>query len=245
MRSTGILIALLLFAVPLRADETELSLQTQAARAHYRAGQVYFRSGELRRALAEFRAAQLDDARPELDYNLGLTLDRLGDAAAAIDAYRRFLSVRPDSEERSRLEQRILVLERSVGELELKSRVVGASITIDDEPLGASRVEAAVRLTVGSHVVVASKDGYVSTRLTVQIAAGTRARLAIDPHLSSDATLSRKAKLGIGLGVGGGVLAVTGIVLGVYFGTREPAPFDPGGAAGVVAVRPLAARRTP
>jgi len=221
-----------------RAEE-ELSPQVRSARAHYHAGQAYFRQGELERALAEFQASARDDARPELDYNIGLTCDRLGDATRAIDAYRKFLAARPDVAERSEIEARMLALERAVGELQIDSRMRGASVTLDGVLLDAGHLGQPIRVNAGRHEIVARKEALLTQQRTVEAEARKRTVIEIDPR-EPERGLDRRAKLGIGLGVSGALLVVAGVALGVYFGTRSPSPFDPGGAAGVVSVRPLA-----
>lgn len=225
---------------PTGAAPAELEPETRAARAHFRAGQAYFQAGDLRRALLEFQASQRDDWRPELDYNIGLTYDRLGDAARAIEAYRRFLVARPGSEEKALLQVRMVTLERSVGELVVLSKVIGATITVDDELLDVLHIGQPLRLTAGAHALAASKEGLFSSRATARVEAGKRIVVELDPRAAREAGLERRTKLGIGLGVAGGLLVVAGVALGVYFGTREPEPFDPGGTAGVIAVRPIA-----
>jgi tetratricopeptide (TPR) repeat protein len=239
LRARCVLVATLLCAAPAGAADEELSPETRTARAHYRAGQAYFRQGELRRALAEFKAAARDDARPELDYNIALTHDRLGDAARAIDGYRRFLAARPDAAERHELEARIVTLERSVGELVIHTRVRGAAVLLDGEIVDTLSYNRPLRVTEGAHELSASKAPLMTQRRTVRTVAGKRVEVEIDPR-EGDGGLDRRARLGIGLGVGAAVLVLTGVALGVYFGTRDPEAFDPGGAGGVVTVRPVA-----
>jgi hypothetical protein len=227
-------------AGPLQAsDDDALTPGTRAARAHFHAGQAYFRRGELRRALAEFQLARQDDARPELDYNLGLTYDRLGDAARAIDAYRRFLAAGPEPSSRAEVEDRLAALEPLVGELVLATQVPDALITVDGEPLPVGAAARPLRLTSGAHTIVAAKEPWLPQRRSVQVKAGQRVELAIDPR-HPQRGIDRRTKLGIGLGVGAAGVAIVAIALGVYFGTRAPGAYDPGGAAGVVGVRPLA-----
>ena len=67
-----------------------------AALSAYRAGQEAFRRGDLAGARTQFQAAVSADANAyEAHYALGTTLQRLGETNAAVDAYRRALSVAP------------------------------------------------------------------------------------------------------------------------------------------------------
>jgi tetratricopeptide (TPR) repeat protein len=232
---------LLFFSTGARADEAvpDLDAMARAARAHFQAGQAYYKRGDLRRALAEFKAATRDAARPELDYNIGLTYERLGDAARAIEAYQRYLAARPGDELTGDLTARVAALERSVGELVVSSRVMGAAVALDGEVLDAQALGRPLRVTEGRHELTASKEPLLPQHRTVRVEAGQRVIVDIDPR-EADRGLDRRTRIAIGVGVGAAVVVIVGVALGVYFGTRAPAPVDPGGAAGVVGVRPLA-----
>ncbi len=172
---------------------------TSAAPEHYDAGRTYFQAGDLRRAIVEFRAAQRDDDRPPLDYNLGVCFERLGDAARAVDAFRRFLARQADVPDRPALEARIAALEQRVGVLMLVSSTPEASFTVDDEAVlvPADRL---LRLTAGHHHVVASKEGYRSHALDITVLAGARVHAEFslvspgEPREASSARLGHRAR---------------------------------------------------
>ena len=81
----------------------------QRAQLHYQAAVSYFEEESFEQALVEFRSAHRLSQRPELLYNIGLTLERLGRWDEAAEAHQAFLDAvpgHPDADEaRARLER--------------------------------------------------------------------------------------------------------------------------------------------
>jgi len=200
---------------------------TSAAPAHYDAGRTYFQAGDLRRAIVEFRAAQRDDDRPPLDYNLGICFERLGDAARAVDAFRRFLARQAEVPERASLEARIAALEKRVGALTLVSRTPDTRFTVDDETVLVPD-DGSLRLTAGRHHIVASKDGYSSHALDVTVVAGARVDAELTLVSPAEIAKRRRRTLAIALGTTGAIIAAgIAVGLGVYFGDKaQPHPYQ-------------------
>lgn len=80
------------------------------ARAHYQAGVAKYNAAQYDEAVAEFRAAEQLAPSPMNDYNIGLALDRKGDAAGAIAAYRAYLDRSPNAANRADVEGAIAKL---------------------------------------------------------------------------------------------------------------------------------------
>lgn len=187
-----------------------------AARGHFKAGEVYFGRGDFRRALIEFQEAQRDADRPELDYNLGETYDRLGDAASAARCYRRYLDRRPGAADAPEVRARVEAADLRTGRLRIASVVPGALFLIDGQPVTAVEAAAPLALTEGRHSVKATRDGYQATTAEVDVAAGSETRLALDPTRAS-------SRWWIGVLVGA-VLVVAGIAAGVAVATGRQSP---------------------
>ncbi|MBP8808689.1 MAG: hypothetical protein KBG48_05490 [Kofleriaceae bacterium] len=77
------------------------------ARAHYQAGTAKFAAAQYDEAVAEFRAADALAPSPMNDFNIGLALDRKGDAAGAVAAYRSYLNRSPNAANRGEVEASI------------------------------------------------------------------------------------------------------------------------------------------
>jgi hypothetical protein len=155
--------------------------ELEAARAHYLAGKAYFVGGNLPRALREFQAAASNMDLPELDYNLALTYDKLGNAARAIEFYDRYRARRPDDGQARELAARIAELATKVGRVSIATTVPGAAFMLDEEPLEASKLNKPFQVTFGVHRLVASKDGYHARALEVRVTAGQEIRVELDP----------------------------------------------------------------
>ncbi len=208
-----------------------------AARAHYLAGRAYYAAGDFRRALGEFIAARGDADRPELDYNIGLVYEGLGDAARAVAAYERFLSRRPRRQEDASLDQRLVALRTRVGALTIETHVAGTTITVDGEPVDPVAARQEIATTVGAHRVVAAREGMFSHGETVQVWAGRTTRVAIDPDAHARRRLPGWA---IALITTGSVLLVGGAVTGGVLGARAAGPGGYSGnvAPGLVSIHP-------
>lgn len=225
MRAIGpwIGIALALLGPLARAADAPVAPEVATARAHYQAGKVYFEQGDLRRALKEFQEAARDAGRPELDFNIARTYDRLAEPAHALEHYRRYLRSTPSGGARAEVEARIAELETQVGGLLVRTHTAGAQILIDEESVPASELTRPVSLGQGAHRVVAAKEGFLSATATAQVVAGKVTAIEIDPI--GGAAARPRSRWWIGLVVGGAAVVVAGaVVAGVLVGRGGGAP---------------------
>jgi tetratricopeptide (TPR) repeat protein len=238
-RARLFVLAALVASSPAQADRRALStpLATQAARAHYEAGVVYYQQGDPRRALAEFLAAQRDDDRPALDFDIASCYERLGDPARAAQRLRRFLERDPSVPDRSLVQARIARLEESLGELRVRASPADVTLTLDDDttPLPIGSV---VRVGAGRHQVSATREGYLPRGIDVVVTRGALTEGFIDLGPPPAEHRRKRRALAIGLGIAGGALVIGGaIVVGVVLGTRgRLEPFV--GNVGVITVNP-------
>lgn len=101
-------------------EETEEEAEAPAsdgrdreARMLFEAGQTAFEDGRFSNALDYFERAYELTARPELLYNVGVSAERLRMDERAVSALRQYLEEAPNVENRSSIESRIAILERS------------------------------------------------------------------------------------------------------------------------------------
>ncbi|HEY3802653.1 MAG TPA: hypothetical protein VGL61_08585 [Kofleriaceae bacterium] len=90
-------------AAPSAADKRRAAELAAQSAEHYK-------RGELEVAVALLRQAYELYPQPNLLYNLGLSLEKLGDAKGAIDAYQQYLADAKDVADRAEIEQRIAAL---------------------------------------------------------------------------------------------------------------------------------------
>jgi hypothetical protein len=229
---------LVLVTVVGAAWATEGGVAEQAARGHFLAGKAYYASGEYKRALGEFLAARTDDDRPELDYNIGLSYEQLGDAARAVAAYDRFTARQPivDVAEASELARRVGALRAHIGHIVIASLVPTSILTLDGSRLEPLQRGALLPVTAGPHEVTASADGMFERTKRVVVAAGDTTRVEIDPMSRAR---SRLAPWAVALISVGSVVVAGAVVTGAVLGARANGSVTPGNTSpGVVTVRP-------
>jgi hypothetical protein len=121
--------------------------------------------------------------------------------------------------------------------------VDGATVTIDDASVGESPV-AVARLAPGQHVVLISRAGYSGTRRVVDLEPGQQARLDInlaplEGRIADAASPSYAGGVAaetpwyeqwyVWVGVGAGVLIITGVIIGAVVASQPTTQPDPMG----------------
>ena len=112
MRGTAILaLALIVLATgAVRAQpQPAASPRQRAARLHRESADLY-RAGRYREAAEVLRVAYALHPEPVINYNLGRTLEALGDAPGAVEAYERYLATAGAVPDRAAVEARVQVL---------------------------------------------------------------------------------------------------------------------------------------
>lgn len=83
---------------------------------HFEQGEAYFLAAAYDRAAAEYQAAYRLVPKPGLLFNIGLCREKLGDAALAIEVYRRYLLADPRGNKSEEARARIAALEKKIVE---------------------------------------------------------------------------------------------------------------------------------
>lgn len=86
----------------------------RGADAHYRLGTRLYGEQAYAAAAAEFRAALAENAAPELNYNLGMSLEAAGDLSGARDAFEAYNCAVPAAPNRDAVRERILALQERI-----------------------------------------------------------------------------------------------------------------------------------
>ncbi len=154
------------------------------------AGDAAARSKAWDQALAHYQAALA--AAPGLRAQLGAAdalyhLGRLGEAYEAYDDAQRTYAGKLGADAAT-VSTRLKEIATKTGWLSIRLTEPGAAVELDAKALGTSPVPALVRVAVGSHVVKATKAGFVPFE--------TRAEVTPDGKAIVDVTLSREATEG-------------------------------------------------
>lgn len=86
----------------------------EEARQSFERGHAAYEAGRFEEALEHFQHSFELTEEPTLLYNIASVYDRLRRDREALDAYRRFLELRPDTPDREQVLARIEVLERTL-----------------------------------------------------------------------------------------------------------------------------------
>ena len=118
MRCLGWFLLVALTALPASALAQADDSHTEQARALFEAGRVAFDAREYERALRYFTEAYELSRRPRLQYNIGVTAERLGRLEEALAAYQRYLrEEEPEGPQRGEAEERVTALGPEVARL--------------------------------------------------------------------------------------------------------------------------------
>jgi tetratricopeptide (TPR) repeat protein len=163
-RSFLLLIALALALPPARASADEPS--DALAKQRFAAAAQAYREARYRDAIAGFLEANRLDPHPELVFNVGQSYEKLGDVANALRWYREYLRLAPGVVDRATIEASIRNLEarlreRGVQQVSIFSAPSGASLLLDDKPVGSTPWTG--EITPGRHVAVLRASGYPDT----------------------------------------------------------------------------------
>jgi len=146
-------------------------------------GRSTYSDGDFEDAIPYFERAYEIVAKPELHYRIALCYARSGQPAQAIDHYKKFLELKPDTDKRGAVEATIGQLEQqvedaSVARLVIKSDPSDAEVTVgtasSDETEGDTRGRTPLEIEVqpGEVAITLQKEGYQSTEEVVEVEAG-------------------------------------------------------------------------
>jgi tetratricopeptide (TPR) repeat protein len=163
-----------------------LLLTTQPEEARDRArdafaqGQELYRAGDYASALSAFQTAELAQPSPAAQYNIGRCYERLGQPAAAVAAFERYLAEAPDAPDHQAVTEHTAELRRQVppeAHLTVAVEPPGAQVTVDESPPEPAPVDKLV--PAGRHVVLAELAGHSPARRDVELAAGGSLQLEL------------------------------------------------------------------
>jgi hypothetical protein len=137
--------------------------------------------GDFVEALEDFREANSIFPSPNLRYDMGLALDKLGRAAEAVEAFEEFLANREHGTPEARVfaRTRLTELEVTVARLEIVVTPPDATLTIDDRPVEL-RGGSGVPVPVGERTLRVQKAAYAPATERVVVAAGEHRRVEIN-----------------------------------------------------------------
>jgi hypothetical protein len=133
----------------------------EEAAARYKRGLELYAEENYRGALIEFRKAYQLTGQYRVLYNVGQVCYQLQDYVCAVESFETYLKLGTGELTEKRTAEvmaEIAKLRPRIAKVTIESNVPGVDISIDDIPRGTTPFDA-VRLSEGSHKLVASKEG--------------------------------------------------------------------------------------
>jgi hypothetical protein len=140
---------------------------SQAA-AHFTRGLELAKQGDLESAASEFEAAHALVPHPAVLYNLGQTYASLGRPVDAVRTLERYLAeaAQLPTARRQEVMELIAFHEKRIGQLVVSLQPADAELLLDGKPVPVASIKAPVELAVGTHTLLARKQGYLPIALS-------------------------------------------------------------------------------
>jgi len=185
MRSLRLFLSLLLLTVvtlaPRRVpaqtpapDPTTVEGKQAEGKARYQKGAQAYSQGRFKDAIDLFLQADALAPSAPLSFNIARSYEKIGDGAAALQWYRDFRRRAPEHQNADQANEQIAALEaelvkKGVQQLTVLSSPLGATVIIDDQPLGVTPFTG--QFAPGKHRVVVSLRGYSDSTHQVELPA--------------------------------------------------------------------------
>jgi len=157
---------------PSGAATTAAPSAREVAKQRYRDGVKAFQEGRLRDAIDLFLEADKLAPSAALSFNIARAYEEQKDAAHALEWYRHYLRRSPDAPDRDEVTKKIAGFEnqlekKGVQQLTVLSDPPGATVVIDDRPLGVTPWTG--ELAPGSHALALRLRGYDDVARAVSV----------------------------------------------------------------------------
>lgn len=155
-------------------DPTSEAGKKAEGRARYERGAEAYSAGRFKDAIDLFLQADALAPSAALSFNIARAYEKIGDDASTLQWYRDFRRRAPDAKNGPEVDERIRALEavlakKGVQQLTVFSRPLGATVIVDDQPMGVTPYTG--QLPPGTHKVVLSLRGYLDSEQKVELAA--------------------------------------------------------------------------
>ena len=149
------------------------------ARLAYARGQAAFERGEYQVALVAFQEAYGNVPNPIVLVSVAESAGKAGHVDLALEAYDKYLQLRPDAPDRADVQQKRALLANSPVRLVITSQPAGADVVIDEKVTG-QRTPATIEVSPGAHRVTLVLAGYTADAWPVDAAPGARVEHAFE-----------------------------------------------------------------
>ena len=149
-------------------------------------GIAAYKDGRYKDAIDAFLDAHREYPSPTLSFNTARAYDKMGDNAGALRFYREYLRQSLTATDRPAVEQVVGELEkklqeRGVQQVTVLSSVEGATVVVDDHPVGVTPWTG--EISPGTHTLKLRREGYQDTEQGFEL----EAQRALDVNVSMEA----------------------------------------------------------
>lgn len=166
------------------------SADVKKARELFQWAQRLYKQARYAEAISKFEEAYAVRPHPVIYFNIGRCHEQLGDTAKALRAYRDYLRLLPDAQDKENVTDAIANLERRLREKGVQQLMVFADppqarIVVDGQDLG--RSPATVELVAGNHTMMVTAEGYekVERSFVMQTTRATEMTITLRPVASA------------------------------------------------------------
>ncbi|HEY2732922.1 MAG TPA: PEGA domain-containing protein [Polyangiales bacterium] len=145
----------------------------ERARTTYAQGQAAFAQGDYAQAKSSFEQAFAAVPNPIVLLSVAESATKLGAIGDAIDAFDRYLQLRPDAPDRADVAAKRAALAATPAQLSVVTEPAGADVLIDGQPSG-KQTPADLALAPGEHQLKCSLPGYESAVEMLQTPPGAK-----------------------------------------------------------------------
>jgi len=174
----AVVVATLLAAAPQATLAQSSSVEAATpAQAAYQSGVGHFKARRFEDAIREFNKAYRLDPNPVLVFNMARAFEETRQYASAIEFYRRYLTMAPESPDRQSVEDSIRTLELLAAKsapqavtLSVTSQPDGATVLLDGRAVGVTPMK--VDVAPGKHFLALERAGFVRASEELTLDAG-------------------------------------------------------------------------
>ena len=198
--------------------------KTDEAAARYKRGLELYSEDNYKGALLEFRKAYELTNSYKVLYNIGQVCYQLQDYVCALESFEVYLKrgkLELSEKRQDEVEAEIMKLRPRISDVTIITNVPDVDITVDDIPRGKTPLPGAIRLSAGSHRIVAIKGGKIPVTRSIDVAGAEAPTIKFDlvdaggGNVIVQGERSKWTTLSyVGLGLGG-ALAVSAGITGV------------------------------
>lgn len=147
-------------------------------------GRKAYDDGQFEKSLEAFQKALEILEHPEFVYRTALAHQRLGHDRKALEAYRRYLEMAPESEDRGKVERTIEMLEKRIEKqqptLEITSTPEGVNVRVGEESEPRGTTPLTLEMEPGTYKLHLTKSGYQEVDRTVDLSEGKTVSIQVD-----------------------------------------------------------------